>query len=177
VSPRGRLVVAVLSLAGLGGTVLPTAGQPPVWVRVPHRGGAVFVPLDPSGSPLGLPDAESPGGSSPAAPASPRAPGIPAAPGAPRSDPGFLLVETDPVAATIHIDGSLVVTAEVGGGPERLIALAPGTHRVDVAHPGFLALTTSVRIVPRHTSVLRPRLTPEIGATAPGTGYSVVPAR
>ena len=170
-----RRVVSFLSLAGLLLATGPCAAQPPVSGRGPRGGGYLYVPVDPSGPPIGLPGFAPP--PSPAVASPPSPPYAPGVPGAPSADTGSLLVEIEPATARVYVDGRPVaITQETGDRRARLVALAPGEHRVDAVHPGFAPLTIAVVIMPRQTFTLRSRLAREVGAPVLGSGYSVVPA-
>lgn len=172
------LIGSVLSLAGVLVAATPVAGQPPVYVRVPRGGGYIYVPLDPSGQPVGLPGAEPPppGATAPSSGRVPGAPGVPGAPDAPLPGTGFLIVEIEPAGASLYVDGRRVGTTEVSDGQGRWVALTPGEHRVDIVHPGYAPLVAAVVIVPGQTSVLRSRLAREVSGSPIGSGYFVVPA-
>ncbi len=75
--------------------------------------------------------------------------------------PGFLVVQVEPVGATVLVDG--VVSAQMGGDP---IELSPGTHRVRVEAAGREPHEQDVRIEPGATQRIEVRL-PARGVAVP----------
>ena len=152
--------------------VAPPPGTPGTYVLVPRGGGYVYVPLDASGMPSGIPGV-GPGGSYPGAgspPGTPSAPGVPRAPAAPPAPAvppapgaahiGYLQTEIEPAGAEVFIDGRRAGPADPPGAPRTLFALETGLHRVEIVRQGFKPLRTEIRIAPRVTFAIRGRLEP-----------------
>ena len=165
-----RFTVSILAVALLLVASTVGAGGPAFHILVSQGGGYVYVPFDAAGQPIHLPG----GPAEPPRPFVPSPAPPPAPPGALPADVGFLLLEIEPAAASVYVDGRPVGTAEPRADQGRLVALGPGEHRVDAVHPGFAPLATAVVITPRQTHVLRSRLARE-RPVLPGSGYSVVP--
>lgn len=149
---RAMLIASGFAAAVLVTTELVVAQSPgtPPYVRVPHRSGDVYVPLDAAGNPV-VP--------APAVPGSPPAPAAPATPAVPSmtAEGGALAINGAPAEASVYVNGQ-----RVGPGTTvSRLALSPGAHRIDV-------------LVPNTPPI---RLTVEIGsrAAAPRGGYFVVP--
>jgi hypothetical protein len=81
------------------------------------------------------------------------------------AETGWLVVESDPAGATVYLDGKLA-----GQTPITLPAVAPGVHRVQLAHSGYLENGRLVTIKPGSRAMVRAQLT----ASAPPLKIVVV---
>jgi hypothetical protein len=164
------LAAGLLLLAQSGGS---NPGEPPgsqsgLYIEIPFRRGTVYVPLDASGQPLlpAFPGADPYG--VPGAPRAPAAPPAPPSPSAPAAPPGvgaplpvalgFLRTEVEPRGARVIVDGRDVGTAEEYAEGRGAVAMAPGPRRVEIVHPGFKPLRTTIEVAARQTYTLRWRL-------------------
>jgi len=174
-APRVLLIAALwVATASLGHAqpppahVVPPPGTAGTYVLVPRAGGYVYVPLDASGMPTGIPGvgpgsaypdaATPPAHAAPRAPSIPPAPVLPPAPGA--AHVGYLQTEIEPLGAEVFIDGRRAGPADPPGAARTLFALETGMHRVEITRPGFRPLRTEIRIAPRVTFAIRGRLEP-----------------
>lgn len=163
------LALVAVILAGLALAPDVQAQAPTSFVRVPHSAGAVYVPIDGNGFPaIGAPAPVEPG----RAP-SPPAPRVYEAPRGAVADVGFLQLEIEPPTASVYVDGQPIGTAGEIAAP-RLLALAPGVHRLEAALPGHRDLRIPVTVVRGRTRLIRAGLEPRDDDGMEG-GYFVVP--
>ncbi len=147
-------------------TPAPALGmQPGLYIQVPHGTGSVYVPIDASGMPVlpwgsgtGSPYPGPPEPAAPRAPSAPAAPRAPDAPPPPGFNPAYLRTVVEPADAKVYVDGQYVGTAEQFAADRGALTVAPGTRRVEIAHPGFKPLVTIVDVTPRQTYTIVWRL-------------------
>src|SRR5262245_37985852 len=82
---------------------------------------------------------------------------------------GSLLVESDPVGASVFVDGRLA-----GETPLTLPAIAPGVHRVRIVRLGYLENSRLVTVKSGTRATLRARLTDPAPQTAQAAALKIV---
>lgn len=144
----------------------PSIASPPgLYIQVPHAVGSVYVPIDASAMPVlpwgagtGSPYPGPPQQSAPGAPPAPGSPATPGAPSPPGFTPGYLRTVVEPSNASVYVDGQYVGRAEQLGAGRGALAVAPGARRIDIVHPDFKPLVTTVEVTARQTYTLVWRL-------------------
>lgn len=83
----------------------------------------------------------------------------------PREGKGAIRFAVEPPRAAVYLDGEFLGTGEELSQLVRGLSVEPGTHRVEVVAPGYLAETREVTVEAGTTTEVRIRLTPGAGQT------------